>query len=180
VAIDKIQSESINLADNFAFTGTVSGAGGITGADQWRITADHTGVADVTANWERADADGFNYIGTGMAESSGIFTFPETGIWSIQFITMPYVTGADTAYLLSRILTTVDNSTYGTASNSYVSLYEASAYSNANCYFIFDVTNTTTHKCKFKLAQNQAGTPVFQGNTNANATFATFIRLGDT
>ena len=30
MAIDKIQSESINLADNFAFTGTVSGAGGTT------------------------------------------------------------------------------------------------------------------------------------------------------
>jgi len=28
MAIDKIQSESINLGDNFAFTGTVSGAGG--------------------------------------------------------------------------------------------------------------------------------------------------------
>ena len=27
MAIDKIQSESINLADNFAFTGTVTGAG---------------------------------------------------------------------------------------------------------------------------------------------------------
>ena len=26
MAIDKIQSESINLADNFAFTGTVTGA----------------------------------------------------------------------------------------------------------------------------------------------------------
>jgi len=30
MAIDKIQSESINLADNFAFTGTVTGAGGTT------------------------------------------------------------------------------------------------------------------------------------------------------
>ena len=28
MAIDKIQSESINLADNFSFTGTVTGAGG--------------------------------------------------------------------------------------------------------------------------------------------------------
>ena len=27
MAIDKIQSESINLADNFSFTGTVTGAG---------------------------------------------------------------------------------------------------------------------------------------------------------
>ena len=30
MAIDKIQSESINLADTFAFTGTVTGAGGAT------------------------------------------------------------------------------------------------------------------------------------------------------
>ena len=29
MAIDKIQSESINLADNFAFTGTVTGASGV-------------------------------------------------------------------------------------------------------------------------------------------------------
>jgi len=29
MAINKIQSESINLGDNFAFTGTVSGAGGV-------------------------------------------------------------------------------------------------------------------------------------------------------
>ena len=29
MAIDKIQSESINLADNFVFTGNVSGAGGV-------------------------------------------------------------------------------------------------------------------------------------------------------
>ena len=28
MALSKIQSESINLADTFAFTGTVSGAGG--------------------------------------------------------------------------------------------------------------------------------------------------------
>ena len=29
MAINKIESESINLADNFAFTGTVTGAGGV-------------------------------------------------------------------------------------------------------------------------------------------------------
>ena len=40
MAIDKIQSESINLADNFAFTGTVSGAGGITMADGYRQNSD--------------------------------------------------------------------------------------------------------------------------------------------
>ena len=30
---------------------------GITMADQWRITSDHSGVAVITANWERVDTD---------------------------------------------------------------------------------------------------------------------------
>mgnify|MGYP003674085663 CR=1 FL=1 len=43
MAIDKIQSESINLADNFAFTGTVSGAGGVnTPAFQARLSGNYT------------------------------------------------------------------------------------------------------------------------------------------
>ena len=36
MAIDKIQAESINLADTFAFTGTVSGAGeGVGNVEAW-------------------------------------------------------------------------------------------------------------------------------------------------
>ena len=61
MAIDKIQSESINLADNFAFTGTVSGAGGantpafhvgqansqsISNDTFTKITLDHTELLD--------------------------------------------------------------------------------------------------------------------------------------
>ena len=37
MAISKVQSESINLADNFAFTGTVTGAGE-TNDCSWRVT----------------------------------------------------------------------------------------------------------------------------------------------
>ena len=43
MAIDKIQSESINLADNFAFSGTVTGAGGVnTPAFAARINGEQT------------------------------------------------------------------------------------------------------------------------------------------
>ena len=60
--------------------------GGITEVDQWRITANSTGgSADLTANWERNDSTGFAKIGTGLTESSGIFTFPSTGIYLIRF-----------------------------------------------------------------------------------------------
>jgi hypothetical protein len=152
---------------------------GITEADQWRITANHTGVGDVTTNWERVDNAVFNYIGTGMSESSGIFTFPSTGIYFIKFNSMIRITLGDTTYLASRINTTPDNSTYSQVSSNYGSLVSG-AYGNAECNYMFDVTNTSTHKVKFNLAQNQNGTPLFLGSTDENQTYATFIRLGDT
>ena len=90
MSLSKIQSESINLADNFAFTGTVTGTPGITMADQWRLTADNSMSSsdfnDITSNWERNDNSGFGQLGTGMTESSGIFTFPSTGIYLIKLV----------------------------------------------------------------------------------------------
>jgi hypothetical protein len=36
----------------------------------------------ITTNWEKGDnTNDFDYIGSGMTESSGIFTFPSTGIY---------------------------------------------------------------------------------------------------
>ena len=60
-------------------SGTLSfGAGGISMMDNWRINTGFVGsTQDLTSNWERNDSN-FSKIGTGMTESSGIFTFPET------------------------------------------------------------------------------------------------------
>ena len=152
---------------------------GITEADQWRITANHSGVADVTANWERVDNSGFNYIGTGMTQSSGIFTFPSTGIYFIQFNAMVRVTGGDTGYLASTINITLDNSSYSLVSRAYSNV-TSGKYTNAHCSFIFDVTSTANNKVKFALSQNESNTPLFLGYTDENQTYSTFIRLGDT
>ena len=64
--------------------GSASGFGGITEADQWRLTANTSVPGDITTNWERVDTDGFGYLGTGMTESSGIFSFPSTGIYLVE------------------------------------------------------------------------------------------------
>ena len=68
MAIDKIQSESINLADTFAFTGTVTGAGGTnTPFFQGRLNADQnvssgsgtlaqfTADLDTASGWDRSN-----------------------------------------------------------------------------------------------------------------------------
>jgi hypothetical protein len=143
-------------------------AGGITEADQWRLTANHAGTGDIDANLERVDTAGFGYLGTGMTESSGIFTFPSTGIYKIEMI--PTSNSGSTQYFIS---TTIDNSNYVEASYC-----EASGDRPGNtATFIFDVTNTSTHKVKFNKTVE---TGVTVGDTDKNKTYFTFIRLGDT
>src|SRR5210317_502917 len=58
---------------------------GITMADQWRLTTNLTGDQDPITNLERPDESYFAKIGTGMTESSGIFSFPSTGLYLIMF-----------------------------------------------------------------------------------------------
>ena len=61
MAITKIQSESMNLADTYAFTGTVTGAGGVnTPAFEARLASNMTGLSAatntlVTLNTEKFD-----------------------------------------------------------------------------------------------------------------------------
>ena len=65
----------------------VASTNGITEADIFRLTANITatgGPNDTTSNLERSDDASFGKIGTGMSESSGIFTFPSTGIYLVR------------------------------------------------------------------------------------------------
>ena len=61
-----------------------AGVDGITEADQWRIPTTYSTSGDaVITSWERNDSN-FEVIGSGMTESSGIFTFPSTGKYLIM------------------------------------------------------------------------------------------------
>ena len=155
--------------------------GGITEADQWRLTTSFQDDADpIASNWERNDTN-FDKIGTGMTESSGVFSFPGTGIWKIEFVANAGIDGDDRAYTV-RINHTINNSDYNPLSTSYAFVQRttsASTYNSAYTSGIFDVTNTTNYKVRFTINAYDSGTYT-QGDSSQNVTFATFIRLGDT
>mgnify|MGYP003648102308 CR=1 FL=1 len=184
MALSKIQSESINLADDFTFTGTVAGAGGITVADQWRLTASTSFVTDtytnITANWERNDSTGFGYIGTGMTQSSGVFTFPSTGYYLINAVGSFQQNSNGYSYANSLgIKTTINNSTY-TIQTSTFTFGESKApgvHNDSSSEFIFDVTSTANCKVMFAHFGTNG---IVRGSTSENTTHVTFIRLGDT
>lgn len=153
---------------------------GITVAQQWRITADHAIPASnsfITSNWESVDTDGYGAIGS-MSESSGVFTFPLTGIYLIRFNGAHTTTGS-IIWSQTEIHTTTDNSTYDHASYGYASFSSNGQWSHSTNEFIFDVTNTSTHKIKFGCRGSNANSKLY-GGTNVNQTYATFIRLADT
>ena len=154
------------------------GFGGITQADQWRISANlDTSDSFLTTNWERNDST-FAYVGDGMTESSGVFTFPETGIYHVTAFARGHGQGNTVFYVGCEIHTTPDNSTYSNVADSYSSVDSTNGYAAMNAQTFFDVTNTSTHKVKMKVAA--ANTFRFSGGSNKNETGITFIRLGDT
>ena len=154
----------------------------ITVADVWRLTTGFTNDATpIASNWERADTYGFGQLGSGMTESSGIFTFPSTGIYRISFHVYIYL-NADERLVETKIQTTTDNSSYGNLSDGVSFIQQtngAMTYNNSHNEGIFDVTNTTTHKCRFTVLVTNSSTQI-AGDSNTSATYATFIRLGDT
>jgi len=148
---------------------------GITEADQWRLTADKTSNGDFTSNLERVDETSFGGIGTGMTESSGIFSFPQTGIYLIRFNSMGYAIPSDNVYI--SILVTTNNSTY----NEFSLTGEGASNTQFTCSTeaMVDVTDISNVKVKFNVSSINAGSSI-AGNTNSNYTSFTFIRLGDT
>jgi hypothetical protein len=161
-------------------TSKLSGALGITEADQWRLSADNTysSASDITTNWERNDTD-FSLIGTGMTQSSGIFTFPSTGIYLVT-INATGENNAASDYIQISLNTTTNNSTYNVRAMNYQHATGSGKYMGWYANAIFDVTSTANCKVKFRMEQIQSGTVLFQGSSVANRTYATFIRLGDT
>ena len=166
----------------------LSGVNEITVADQWRLTTDFTGSADqIASNLEQVDTTGQGTIGSAMTQSSGVFTFPSTGIYLVKF-NLSVNTGDGTTATVDGLCTsiiqlTTDNSSYSDIARASAGLHDTSGsnvHENASeVSTLVDVTNTSNVKVKFE-AQSINNTTTVKGNSTQNETFFTFIRLGDT
>jgi len=151
--------------------------------DMWRL---HTNITiasqqttDITANLERVDSDGFALLGTGMSESSGIFTFPSTGFYKITANGYWFRNASASGFNGINIYTTTDNSTYNAAAFAFQSVPDsANYYSATTAHFFLDVTNTTNVKVKF--AHQTQSTCILGGSSDDNRTYFLFEKMGDT
>ena len=182
LAADSVDNTILKLDDDYALTGAVTGATPITHLDQWRLTTAFGGTAEpIASNLERVDTGGQGTIGSAMTVSSGIFTFPVTGIWLVKSLVNFSLVG-DSRYQTSYIYGTTNNSSYASIgqSNSNIKQSESGRTYTVNYIeTIVDVTNVTNVKVRFDVTPS-ASSLLTEGNSTYNNTVFTFIRLGDT
>ena len=151
---------------------------GITVADQYRVSANITSNADpISSNIERVDTSGQGTIGSAMSVSSGVFTFPSTGIYLVTYKGSGYTVSSGDNVSLSMNVTT-DNSSYTQIDSSAAGDGEQRNFTVSGGSLI-DVTDTSNVKVSFSAGSINSGSQ-FDGNTAENRTCFTFIRLGDT
>ena len=175
---------SIPSGATIANSGTATGFNQITMIDQFRLSASIAGANHVIdANWERPDTGISAQFGSiQMSQSSGIFTFPSTGFYKVDFIAgLSYGNVADNQ---TNIFTqfTENNSSYA----NYAVAFAGSNSSSNNSRFtvsssiIVDITDTSNQKVRFEGTSFQSSNVVIEGDTGYNVTTATFTRIGDT
>jgi len=184
IADGTIVNADINASAAIAST-KLSGSFGITEADVFRLNTNFAGDATpIASNWERADDASSGLLGTGMTQSSGVFTFPSTGIYHVTFIHNFYSLSDDRAVGNSISVSTDGGSTFDKTSEGYGFVKLVSGGSNnvdsATASCLIDVTSTANVKVRFEVVKYSSSAPYTFGDSTVNSTFVTFIRLGDT
>ena len=150
--------------------------------DQWVIEADENITTQTTlTNWTRSSlSDAAPYL-TGMSHSSGVFTFPKTGIYRVDF-KAGFMKGNDIRYAGTIAkLSTDSGGSYGDLTRSYATIKaidSATTYTTSIANMHVDVTNATTFRIRFEIAANTT-VNVYGANDDTRTT-VTFNRIANT
>ena len=157
--------------------------GGIEEIDCWRIHTTFQGGANpITSNWERFDTQGEDKLGTGMSESSGVFSFPSTGYWEIMFHSNFYSGGDHRTCIVYLKVSTDGGSSYTYNTDGYGDLYwgdSGNGYQSAEATQILKVTSTTNYKLTFAVSTATDSSVYWLGGSTQNQTYVIFKKLAD-
>jgi len=166
---------------------TWANAGGITHARGYRLnnTPDASGGTIDLTNWAYENSAFNGHLGSGWSlPSSGVFTFPTTGIYDVSMMGMMRQLNDSNAWCGVQGKATTNNSSYNIAFECYQQIVQASGSSNQYVNFyghcILDVTNTSNVKFKVSFFADQNEQVYLHGGGSYNQTALKFTRLGDT
>jgi len=129
--------------------------------------------------WEAVDSRGQGNKGTGVSQSSGVFSFANTGYYLVTYNI--FMVQNTVTYAGGVLQATLNNSDYNVVLETYSATTSTSGsyYKNAGGSVIFDVTDTSNCKVKTNILASHTNV-TFGSNTDANYTHIVFQRVGDT
>ena len=161
-------------------SGILALTNGITEFDQWYLTANLSSTGDITSNLARNNFSGSAVpIGTGMSQSSGIFSFPSTGKYFIVVTAELNLNGYDNLYVNTHV--TLNNGGAYTAPTRAMDGNHGTGNraGSGTSFYLLDVTDIGNVKVKFSANSVASGSYV-AGSANEVVTSFIFIRVGDT
>jgi len=152
---------------------------GLAVADQYDITSNLTSTQTVITNWARPTGTLQGNLGSGVTESSGIFSFPSTGFYYVNvYLTANVTTGSPAYFTLEMYTTNDDFSSEDKVFN--ISIKAPSNQSHmAQKSVILDITDVSNDKVKLTLPE-VVGTIAIAGATTESRSAIQFFKLGDT
>ena len=151
--------------------------------DQWRLSENETiaSAGEVVTDWERPTETGTGTYITGMSHSSGVFTFPKTGVYRVDF-RYGYYKSDNKRYVGALIsLSTNSGGSYFDLGRNYTHLYDtgsSSSYNNDSVYTHVDVQNASTYRIRFQVVP--VGDITLYGANDDTRTMVTFNRIANT
>jgi len=148
--------------------------------DHWRLTADFATNSATLTGWERNDDATSAYAGTGMTESSGVFTFPKTGLWKVTMEMEVRTSATDGAASVYSKISSNSGTNYD--DRGYVEVRgdagDVDGASGVSASILVNVTNASTFRCKFVVEGLGTGSAI-KGNSSFDRTSVMFERITD-
>ena len=171
MALTRINNNSLSAVTSAG----IPGHGSLTNFEVWNLLDNVVDDQAPVTGWTRQSEACF---GDAITQSGGIFTFPSTGYWWITCSVFLRAVSTGTAEL--DIATTTDGSNYTVQARAVHELNATGGQGDAtaSASYIFDVTNTSTHK--FRTNFNETSTNTLIAGNTVGTTSMTIVRLGDT
>ena len=180
---DTFTSSGISFTYNSTdgtWASNISGTNGITEIDQWRLTADITSNSTpISSNLSRADDASFSKMGAGMSVSSGVWSFPSTGLWKVSMNASFNFEVTDLAIRMVAQTSTDGGSNWIDVINVKSGTAADDNFAHGGGETFVNVTNTSNVKVRFNVTSIASGNSVVGFSSSRADTYFSFMRLGD-
>ena len=168
------------IANSAVTSAKSSGLGGLSEVDMWVLDTGFNGSKNPITDWARfAGASNlFKKKGTGMSHSSGIFSFPSTGLYRI-YLNWSHLAVASDDLFQAEINVDPGTGSYGVVGQLYASSWnDDDKYQNAGQEIYVNVANISSWKVKFAIGSADSKANTNHGTTNL-ATYCTFQKVSE-